>query len=769
MRKRIFSVALAICLVLSLMPISVFADPADVIQIDVGGANEDNENYLIDDNRIILLKRDVTYELTGTTDKNISLWGSNNAADIGQAFYIRANGVTVNGGILVQNSPVKMVLELAGENTISKLSANDLTIKGAGTLYATSLNVTQKTTYMPSALHITDATVVVNTSTSAGDSCEWNGPCVLDGSASVKFISNNNYAALKVGVKSGDDTHSLTLKDNAKLYCLQADASNPADYSVSGLELYGSAVLHLQDSSYLEAEGRDTTGSYPGYGIVSQKDIIVEGSAKIKATGYDAAISTGGSVKVSGGTLEVKSERSNGIYADVGIEITNGANVTAAGYWPAIFGSGSVSISNSTVDATATNDIAIFSRGNVTIENSRTKANAADGCNGIGANNNYTVSGSWVESTGGETPDTITNSAYLNGNSGKVTGDLTLPGTVTLPEGKTLDIPEGASLTVGGGNTFTNNGAVSVNGTITNNGTVVCNNHSGGKATCKDQAICDLCKEPYGDLDTKNHTDLVKTDAVDATVEHAGNIAYWYCSGCEKYFADEQGENEITKEDTVLPQLAPEIIEGMNGKWTLGGKDTLRFVSNAPYADFKSVSVDDTVIGAENYTVSEGSTVVELKSEFLNTLATGEHTLTVSSTAGDAKTQLTVLAAPTATPTATPTAAPSASPTAAPTATPTATPTAAPSASPTAAPTATPTAAPSASPTAAPTATPTAAPTATPTVKPTATPTPAPKADPNNPKTGSSNLPVVFGSAALVLSGGALAAVLVYKKKRHEK
>lgn len=100
---------------------------------------------------------------------------------------------------------------------------------------------------------------------------------------------------------------------------------------------------------------------------------------------------------------------------------------------------------------------------------------------------------------------------------------------------------------------------------------------------------------------------------------------------------------------------------------------------------------------------------------------------------------------PTAAPTATPTAAPSASPTAVPTATPTATPTVAPSASPT------------------------AVPTATPTVKPTATPTPAPKADPNNPKTGSSNLPVVFGSAALVLSGGALAAVLIYKKKRHEK
>ncbi len=124
---------------------------------------------------------------------------------------------------------------------------------------------------------------------------------------------------------------------------------------------------------------------------------------------------------------------------------------------------------------------------------------------------------------------------------------------------------------------------------------------------------------------------------------------------------------------------------------------------------------------------------------------------------------------PTEVPTETPTAAPSTSPTEAPTATPTVKPTAAPTATPTVKPTAVPTATPTVKPTATPSASPTAVPTATPTVKPTATPTPAPKADPNNPKTGSSNLPIVFGSAALVLSGGALAAVLIYKKKRHEK
>lgn len=87
-----------------------------------------------------------------------------------------------------------------------------------------------------------------------------------------------------------------------------------------------------------------------------------------------------------------------------------------------------------------------------------------------------------------------------------------------------------------------------------------------------------------------------------------------------------------------------------------------------------------------------------------------------------------------------------------PTEAPTETPTAAPSTSPTAAPTATPTV----KPTATPSARPTAAPTATPTVKPTATPTPAPKATPITRRQAAATCRSVFGSAALVLSGGAL-------------
>ena len=52
----------------------------------------------------------------------------------------------------------------------------------------------------------------------------------------------------------------------------------------------------------------------------------------------------------------------------------------------------------------------------------------------------------------------------------------------------------------------------------------------------------------------RQHTHkAVKVEAKDATETEAGNIAYWYCEGCGKYFADEALTKEITKDDTVVP------------------------------------------------------------------------------------------------------------------------------------------------------------------------------------------------------------------------
>ena len=79
--------------------------------------------------------------------------------------------------------------------------------------------------------------------------------------------------------------------------------------------------------------------------------------------------------------------------------------------------------------------------------------------------------------------------------------------------------------------------------------------HTGGKATCKDKAKCEVCGAEYGELDPKNHTGLKHFPAKAATKTTEGNIEYWYCEGCGKYFSDKDGTKEIKKADTVTVKL----------------------------------------------------------------------------------------------------------------------------------------------------------------------------------------------------------------------
>ena len=79
--------------------------------------------------------------------------------------------------------------------------------------------------------------------------------------------------------------------------------------------------------------------------------------------------------------------------------------------------------------------------------------------------------------------------------------------------------------------------------------------HTGGTATCKDKAKCEVCGAEYGEIDAKNHTDLKHIPAKAATKTTEGNIEYWYCDGCGKYYSDKDGTKEIKKADTVTAKL----------------------------------------------------------------------------------------------------------------------------------------------------------------------------------------------------------------------
>ena len=80
-------------------------------------------------------------------------------------------------------------------------------------------------------------------------------------------------------------------------------------------------------------------------------------------------------------------------------------------------------------------------------------------------------------------------------------------------------------------------------------------NHTGGTADCCHKAVCEICGKAYGGLDPDNHTDLKHFPAQRATILREGNIEYWYCSGCGKYYKDAEATIEITQADTVIPKV----------------------------------------------------------------------------------------------------------------------------------------------------------------------------------------------------------------------
>lgn len=139
-------------------------------------------------------------------------------------------------------------------------------------------------------------------------------------------------------------------------------------------------------------------------------------------------------------------------------------------------------------------------------------------------------------------------------------------------------------------------------------------------------------------LDKAEHTFEWVVDRP-ATTEAKGE-GHQECTVC--------GEKGKTEDIAILP---PTIIEGAGQAITVDTAKDLSFRSNAPIKYFKTVLVDDMEVGADNFVLTSGSTIVTLKTSFVKTLGVGEHKLSVVSTTGTAETTFTIAEAAKPTPT----------------------------------------------------------------------------------------------------------------------
>ena len=156
-----------------------------------------------------------------------------------------------------------------------------------------------------------------------------------------------------------------------------------------------------------------------------------------------------------------------------------------------------------------------------------------------------------------------------------------------------------------------------------------------------------LCKNIYG-----GHT-LSKVDAKEATHTTDGNIEYWICTKCGSYFSDAGGTTAIKAADVVIPKTAVEIpegevktpyaiTEGTGSSYALQSGSSLTVRGNGDFSKFTGIKVDGVQIGADNYEAKSGSTIVTLKSSYLDTLAAGTHSLEILWTDGSASAAFTI-------------------------------------------------------------------------------------------------------------------------------
>ena len=138
---------------------------------------------------------------------------------------------------------------------------------------------------------------------------------------------------------------------------------------------------------------------------------------------------------------------------------------------------------------------------------------------------------------------------------------------------------------------------------------------------------------------------LVKDTDYTLTFENNDKAGDAYAVVTAKEGSGYTGSIRVKFTITEAPKDLYTITKGNAAKWTLKSTKTLSFTASGDFDKFVGVSVDGKRISESQYTAKKGSTVITLKSSYLNTLKKGEHTITIHFDDGKAEGSFTVLEA----------------------------------------------------------------------------------------------------------------------------
>lgn len=164
---------------------------------------------------------------------------------------------------------------------------------------------------------------------------------------------------------------------------------------------------------------------------------------------------------------------------------------------------------------------------------------------------------------------------------------------------------------------------------------------SGGTATDKDRAICSICNAPYGEINAGSNPAPTPTptptpapnptpEATTPTPDPAPATST-------------PATSTTTAPAASAPaQVTYDILDGAGSSWTQNTDGSLAIRGSGEISKLREVKVDGVTVDPVNYTVTEGSTIITFKPEYLKSLSAGNHSFELVWTDGTAATNFTV-------------------------------------------------------------------------------------------------------------------------------
>ena len=164
---------------------------------------------------------------------------------------------------------------------------------------------------------------------------------------------------------------------------------------------------------------------------------------------------------------------------------------------------------------------------------------------------------------------------------------------------------------------------------------------SGGTATDKDRAICSICNAPYGEINAGSNPaptpTPTPTPAPNPTPE-----ATTPTPDPAPATSTPAASTTTAPAASAPAQVTYDILDGAGSSWTQNTDGSLAIRGSGEISKFREVKVDGVTVDPINYTVTEGSTIITFKPEYLKSLSAGNHSFELVWTDGTAATNFTV-------------------------------------------------------------------------------------------------------------------------------